>query len=83
MIRLVDLIFEGDEESDEESREIWQTDLRRYGARNTLGQKRYFKNKEDAVNFARGNTKGSRPKKQKAKRHEPHEKKQKYDDIQT
>ena len=81
MIKLIDLLYEGDESSDNEDREIWLTDLRKWGARNTLGQVRYFSDREKAVSFARGNTKPSRPKKQKAKKHDPYDRKQKYDDT--
>lgn len=81
MIKLIDLLYEGDESSDKEDREIWLTDLRKWGARNSLNQVRYFSDREKAIKFARGEIKPSRPKVQKAKRHDPMDKVQKYDDT--
>jgi hypothetical protein len=56
MILLTDLILEI---NDVEERSVWTTysggrTSPKYGARNTFGEKRYFKNREDASKFARG-----------------------------
>jgi hypothetical protein len=56
MILLTDLILEINEV---EERSIWTTysggrTSPEYGARNTFGEKRYFANKDDAIEFARG-----------------------------
>lgn len=40
---------------------IWLTDKRQWGAKNTYGQLRYFNNKDDAVQYAQGTTKGKHP----------------------
>jgi hypothetical protein len=50
MISLIDLILE----KDVEEMSVWRTYSRQWGARNTFGEKRYFKDQEDATNFARG-----------------------------
>lgn len=66
--------------SSEEERSVWQTYSRKFGGRNSLGQVRYFKNRDAASKFARGETKGpkiGRPKPKK--RPERMEKIQKYD----
>lgn len=56
MILLTDLILEI---NDVEERSVWTTysggrTSPKYGARNTFGEKRYFNNKDDAVEFSRG-----------------------------
>ena len=63
MISLYDLIFEESDDSPEdgENREIWQTDVRKWAGRNSYGQVRYFKDREKAVKFARGELKGPPP----------------------
>ena len=65
---------------DNEERSVWKTYGNKWAGRNTFGYLRYFKNQEDAVAFARGNTSGprmGRPK--KAKRAQRAEPIQKYD----
>jgi len=77
MIRLVDLLVEL---GDKEDRSVWRTYANRYGARNTVGQVRYFADRESAAAYARGEVAGpklGRPKKSKSK--EPKERKQTYD----
>ncbi len=49
MIRLVDLLVEL---GDKEDRSVWRTYANRYGARNTVGQVRYFADRESAAAFA-------------------------------
>lgn len=72
MISLIELILEL---NDTEERTIWQTYARKFGARNTVGQTRYFKNKKKATKFARGSTKGP-----KVGRPEPKEKPERKED---
>lgn len=77
MISLIELILEL---NDTEERKVWQTYARRFGARNTIGQTRYFKKKDNATKFARGELKGpkiGRPKPKIKPKHK--EGKQKYD----
>lgn len=77
MIRLTDLL---ETLRDKEERSVWQTYGKKWAGRNTVGQVRYFKDREGATKFARGEIKGpkiGRPKpKQKPERSE---KVQKYD----
>jgi len=53
MISLRTLLIE---EHDDVS--VWQTKHRYWGAKNSIGQRRYFYEKEDATKFAEGDTKG-------------------------
>lgn len=78
MIRLRDILREGDE--DKEERSVWRTFANRFGARNTIGQVRYFEDREDAAKFARGEIKGPKVgKPQKPKNKTPKERIQTYD----
>lgn len=79
MISLRDLLLEYDP-LEKEERSVWQTYGRKFGARNTIGQVRYFKTREAAAKFAQGGTKGphiGRPKPKQ--RPEKPERVQKYD----
>jgi hypothetical protein len=75
MILLRDLLAD-----DVEERSVWQTYAKKFGARNTLGQVRYFNDHDAATAFARGEISGPEPgraiPKQKPQRKEPI---QKYD----
>jgi hypothetical protein len=78
MISLIDLLDEVSK--DVEERSVWRTYANRFGARNTAGQVRYFKDREKASQFARGEIKGpkiGRP--TPAKKARPKEKVQTYD----
>ena len=57
MIRLVDILLEVDI-TETKKRSIWRTYANRFGARNTLNQVRYFKSREKATQFARGEISG-------------------------
>lgn len=75
MISLRELLEITDDE-----RSIWQTYGRRWGARNTTGAIRYFRDRELAVKFARGEIKAPHPGRPiRKKRAEPKEKIQTYD----
>lgn len=77
MIRLLDLLFE---KKDVEERSVWRTYFNKWGARNSIGQRRYFDNQEDAAKFARGEIKGHHPGwPEKKLKPEPKVKKQGYD----
>lgn len=52
MIRLLDLLLE----NDVEEMSVWRTYSHGWGARNTFGEKRYFKDQKSATKFARGET---------------------------
>lgn len=69
MIRLKALLEDLDDE-----RSIWRTKDGRWGAENTAGQIRYFKDQETATKFARGEIKGPHP-----GRPEPKERPQRHD----
>lgn len=83
MIRLRDLLeinTQANIQSDEEERSVWQSYSKKWAGRNSLGQVRYFKDRDGAVKFARGEIKGPKigrptPK----KRPKRMEKVQKYD----
>ena len=81
MIRLRDLLPEyGAGHDTKEERTVWRTFYGQWGARNTIGQRRYFDTREDATRFARGELKGphvGRPK--RTLRAEPKEKVRRYD----
>lgn len=55
MIRLISILLEEDET---EKRTVWRTYSNRFGARNTLNQVRYFKSRDNAAKFARGEIAG-------------------------
>jgi hypothetical protein len=77
MIRLMDIL---EALRDKEERSVWRTYSNRWAGRNTLSQVRYFKDREDAAKFARGEIKGpvpGRPNPQQ--KPERAEKVQKYD----
>lgn len=77
MISLIDLILEI---NDVEERKVWRTYGNRFGGRNTEGQVRYFKKRDLAAKFARGEIKGpkiGRPKPKIKPKHK--EEKQTYD----
>jgi hypothetical protein len=83
MISLIDLILE----NDAEERSVWATyaggrTSPKWGARNTFGEKRYFKDQKSAAKFARGEkttqVKGKQKKIHKLKP-EKMQKVQKYD----
>jgi hypothetical protein len=77
MISLIDLILEL---NDTEERKVWRTYANRFGSRNTVGQVRYFKNRDKATKFATGARKGPKMGRPKAKIKPRHkEEKQKYD----
>jgi hypothetical protein len=77
MISLIDLILEL---NDVEERKIWRTYANRFGSRNTMGQVRYFKNRDTATKFATGTKKGPKIGRAKSKIKAKHrEEKQKYD----
>jgi hypothetical protein len=59
--------------------EVWITKKRYYGAKNTLGDIRYFMDREDAAAFAAGKIEGPEPGRPEPKDHKQHhEPKQKY-----
>ena len=77
MIRLMNLLFE---EREVEERSVWRTYFNKWGARNSIGQKRYFNSEEDATKFARGAIKGHHPGwPEKKEKPEPKQKTQGYD----
>jgi hypothetical protein len=78
---LLDEYWHGDKPSSEkEERSVWQTYSKKFAGRNSMGQVRYFKDREDAAKFATGAVAAphvGRPKpKKRAKRKE---RIQKYD----
>jgi len=79
--KLLDEYWHGDKPSGEkEERSVWRTYSKKWAGRNTIGQVRYFKNQEDAVQFARGGIKGPHVGRPKPKqRPEKPERVQKYD----
>lgn len=79
MISLRALVLEAGDDPKEE-RTVWRTFFNNWGARNTIGQRRYFADREDAVKFARGEIKGAHPGRPKRKiKAEPKEKVKRYD----
>ena len=70
MISLVSLLFERDEEYSEG--EVWSTKHRFYGAKSATGDIRYFMDREDAVKYAKGETKPPHVGRPEPKQHKQH-----------
>lgn len=70
MIRLIDLLFEREEEY--ESGEVWISPKRYYGAKSRTGDIRYFMDRDDAVKYAQGKTEPPNPGRPEPKQHKQH-----------
>ena len=70
MIRLMDLLFEREEEY--ESGEVWISPKKYYGAKSRTNDIRYFMDREDAVKYAGGQIKPPNPGRPEPKQHKQH-----------
>jgi len=69
MVKLLDILYP--------RMTVWITDHEQFGAKNSLGQVRYFEEREDAEKFAQGTISGP-----KIGRPEPKQHKQHHDSVE-